>query len=84
MDIDTKTPYGHYAPDAQQARMIALTRALPNSWLGKRLGFTLRKLVKREKGMPFDIDVFGMMMRLFPYDNKCEKRVLCLPQLFDP
>lgn len=76
--------YGHYAPNTKEKAMMAITRALPNSWIGQRLGFALRKLVKRKNHMPFDVDVFGMRMRLFPHDNKCEKRVLCLPQLFDP
>lgn len=83
-DINSEKPYGSFAPNTQQAYLIGLTRRLPNSWVGKRLGFTLRKLIKRKEGIPFDLNVFGMKMRLYPHDNKCENRVLCLPQLFDP
>ena len=76
--------YGSFEPSEFQSNVIQLTRAMPHNWLGKRLGYGLRKLVLNDRNMPFDVDVFGYDLRLYPYDNKCEKRAVCLPQFFDP
>lgn len=77
-------PYGHYAPHAWQAQLIALTRRLPETWLGRRLALWLRKPVIKSLGeRPIDIEVLGAKMRLFTHDNVSEKRVLFTPQFFD-
>ncbi|MAS87432.1 MAG: FkbM family methyltransferase [Micavibrio sp.] len=81
---EMNTQYGSYKPNALKQSVIGLTRTLPNNWFGKRLGFTLRKLVHGKNRLPIDTDVFGLNLRLHGYDNKCEKRVVCLPQMFDP
>lgn len=76
--------YGSYALDGFKNGVMNFTRSLPDNWLGRRLGFTLRKLVHGGRSIPVDTEVFGQKLRLYPFDNKCEKRVICLPQFFDP
>lgn len=76
-------PFGVYAPSAWQETVMSLTRRLPNNWLGKRLAFALRRLALPGKRRPFDVTLLNRRLRLFPYDNICEKRVLFTPQLFD-
>jgi FkbM family methyltransferase len=78
------TPFGAYAPSALARAAIELTRAMPDSWIGRRLAFAVRQCaVTALRGRPIDFEAFGAKMRLFPYDNMCEKRLLFTPQYFD-
>ncbi len=48
------------------------------------MGFLFRKLAIRQlHGQPLDVETFGARMRLYPYNNVSEKRVLFTPQFFD-
>lgn len=78
-------PFGAYSPSGSVARIIRWTRAASDTWLSKRMTFLLRRIaLKRLAGAPVDIETFGAKMRLFPYNNVSEKRVLFTPQFFDP
>ena len=82
----TQTPpsYGHYAATGIVRTLISATRALPGTWLGKRLGFVLRRLaILLLKGTPVDQVSLGARFRLHPYNNVCEKRILFSPRDFD-
>ena len=77
-------PFGAFAPSGIVRWVIERTRAVPNTWFGWRLAFVLRRLaIRRLRGAPVDIEALGARMRLHPYNNVCEKRVLFTPQLFD-
>jgi FkbM family methyltransferase len=76
-------PFGAHAPDARLARFVRWTRAMPDSWMGRRLAFTLRRLGLRGLTPPVDVEAFGARFRLHPFDNVCEKRILFTPQYFD-
>ena len=39
--------------------------------------------MKAMKGRPLDVEALGARMRLYPYNNVCEKRILFTPQYFD-
>ena len=86
-ELDAKTEaqpeFGALAPNAFQRGVITLTRGLPDNWLGRRLAILLRKLVLGFLKRPMDLDVFGRNMRLYPFSNVCERRVLFTPQFFD-
>jgi FkbM family methyltransferase len=78
------TPFGAFAPSGIARAAIELTRAMPDSWIGRRLAFAVRQcVVTALHGRPIDFEAFGAKMRLFPYDNMCEKRLLFTPQYFD-
>ncbi|MCC5976433.1 MAG: FkbM family methyltransferase [Salinarimonas sp.] len=82
--FDTK-PFGTFKPVGPVAQIIKVTRRASNAWLSKRLALLLRRVaLKLLRGAPVDIDALGARMRLMPYNNVCEKRVLFTPQLFDP
>jgi FkbM family methyltransferase len=76
-------PFGTYAPTAFQARLIDFTRRQSGTWLGKRLAFLARRLVMLGLTHPLDVEVFGQRMRLNPFNNVSEKRILFTPQYFD-
>jgi FkbM family methyltransferase len=61
-----------------------MTRRCAPSWAGKRQAFFLRGLAVRAlAGKPLDVETLGARMRLYPYNNVCEKRILFTPQYFD-
>jgi FkbM family methyltransferase len=77
-------PYGAFAPRAPLRALIAATRAMPDSWLGKRTAYALRQMaITLLDGQPIDVETLGARMRLHPYTNICEKKVLFTPQYFD-
>lgn len=77
--------FGLYQPSGAMAQILALTRAASGSWTGKRSAFFLRSMAIRVlRGRPLDVETFGARMRLYPYNNVCEKRILFTPQYFDP
>ncbi len=83
--MDETAPYGTYAPSGIVRWAIEHTRTLPDSWAGRRLTFILRRMaIASLKGAPVDIEALGARMRLYPYNNIGEKRVLFSPQSFDP
>lgn len=77
--------FGAHAPGPVVRWAVGLSRRMPESWLGKRLAFMLRWVaVKALDGKPVDLETLGARMRLYPYNNVCEKRVAFTPQYFDP
>lgn len=78
-------PFGAYAPTGMNAWLLRQTRAAVDTWLSKRISFLLRRIaIRRLQGNPVDTEALGAQMRLYPYNNVCEKRVLFTPQFFDP
>ncbi|MGI6247156.1 MAG: FkbM family methyltransferase [Pseudochelatococcus sp.] len=77
-------PFGAYAPAPFIRSALALTGRLPDTWAGRRCAFFLRNLVLRSlAGAPLDIEALGARMRIKPYNNISEKKVLFTPQFFD-
>lgn len=76
-------PFGTYSPNRWQARVLQLTRRMPDSWLGRRIAYGLRRAVTMTLRTPLDVEVFGQRMRLSPFNNVSEKRILFTPQYFD-
>ncbi|MBB3018371.1 FkbM family methyltransferase [Microvirga lupini] len=80
---DTR-PFGDFAPSGLTRWVIDRTRGLPEGWAGRRLALMMRHLaMKMLKGPPLDLETFGVRMRLYPYKNVCERRLLFTPQYFD-
>ncbi len=78
-------PFGQFAPAGLVALILKLTQSAGNTWLGRRIGFGLRKpALAMLRGRPLDVKVLGAQMRLYPYNNVSEKRILFTPQFFDP
>ncbi len=77
--------FGLYQPSGLMTQLLALTRRASASWTGKRSAYFLRAMAMRAlRGRPLDVETFGARMRLYPYNNVCEKRILFTPQYFDP
>jgi FkbM family methyltransferase len=78
-------PFGSFAPQGIVRRVLDRTRAAGPGYLQTRLAFLLRRIaIQNLAGRPVDIEALGAKMRLYPYNNVCEKRILFTPQFFDP
>jgi FkbM family methyltransferase len=79
-------PFGTFAPSGAVRWIVARTGRLhEEAWSARRLALFLRRLaIRLLRGRPLDVERFGARMRLFPYNNNCEKKVLFTPQFFDP
>jgi FkbM family methyltransferase len=77
--------FGSFAATGLVERILSFTRGSSDSWLSQRLAFAARRLaVSQLAGNPVDTEALGARMRLYPYRNVCEKRILFTPQFFDP
>ena len=77
--------FGAYAPTGRVASLLGLTRRCGAGWLGRRQAYFLRAIaVWIMRGKPLDVESLGANMRLYPFNNICEKRILFTPQYFDP
>jgi FkbM family methyltransferase len=77
--------YGAFAAKGMVQSILKRTRAAGADWLSRRAAFVLRRLaIARLGGDPVDTEALGARMRLYPYRNVCEKRILFTPQFFDP
>jgi len=82
--MNDSRPFGDFAPSGLTRWVIDRTRGLPEGWAGRRVALMLRHLaMKMLKGPPIDLETFGVRMRLYPYKNVCERRLLFTPQYFD-
>lgn len=79
-------PFGTYAPAGAVAWLLARTCAQPaGRWRARRIALALRRVaIGLLGGEPLDVERFGARMRLHPYNNVSEKKVLFTPQFFDP
>jgi FkbM family methyltransferase len=76
--------FGAHAPGPFIGAILALSRPMPPNWLGRRIGYALRRIAAPGlRGKPFDVEALGARMRLYPYKNVCERRLLFTPRLFD-
>ena len=83
--MNDTAPFGTYAPSGFVRWAIGRTRGFRDNWVSWRLLFLLRRMVATVlRGAPVDVEALGARMRLYPYNNICEKKVLFTPQFFDP
>ena len=77
-------PYGQFVPRGLVDALLNATRRCSPTWAGRRWSFFLRRLaIRLLGGRPVDTQTFGARMRLYPYNNVSEKRILFTPQYFD-
>jgi FkbM family methyltransferase len=83
--MNEPAPFGSYNPSRLAGWIIGRTQSLPNNWLGRRLYVFLRRIATPLlRHDPLDVERLGARMRLYPYNNICDKKVLFTPHFFDP
>lgn len=82
--MDEAEPFGTYAPRGFVRWAVETTRSFPDNWIGRRMVLALRRVaLSKLDGAPVDIEALGARMRVRPYNNICEKRMLFTPHTFD-
>ncbi|HEY2527466.1 MAG TPA: FkbM family methyltransferase [Xanthobacteraceae bacterium] len=77
-------PYGTYAPSIIDRMVISATGSMPSNWLGLRAAIALRRIVTmRKPAHPFDVERWGLRVRLWSTGNGCEKNLLFTPQMYE-
>lgn len=78
-------PFGARAPGTMLGSALRATRAMPDTWAGRRLAYAMRKIALSWLDTSVvDMETIGIRLRLRPAHNVCEKRALFTPQYFDP
>ncbi|MEL6364760.1 MAG: FkbM family methyltransferase [Pseudomonadota bacterium] len=78
-------PFGAYRVSGVGDAARSVAAGAPQGFLGKQARSIAFRIAKGKERTPRDVVVFGdQRARLHPYDNVCEKRVYCAPQLWDP
>ncbi len=80
------SPFGEHRPHGALRRLLDFTQNAGMHWLGQRAALLVRGVgLRRLRARPVDVTVETLRarMRLYPYNNACEKRLLFTPQLAD-
>jgi FkbM family methyltransferase len=80
------SPFGQYRPHGALRSLLHFTRNVGGHWLGRRMALLVRRIgLRRLHARPVDVtvDTLKARMRLYPFNNACEKRLLFTPQHSD-
>ncbi len=80
------SPFGQYRPRGALRSLLHFTRSAGGNWLGRRMALLVRRIgLRRLRARPVDVtvDTLKARMRLYPFNNACEKRLLFTPQFSD-
>jgi FkbM family methyltransferase len=80
---EKQAPYGTYALTGYEKVLFNVAQGLGKSWLDKRIGLVLRKLVLKNRKKIIDAEVFGFRARFFPLDDLGDRHLLFLPGFFN-
>jgi len=77
-------PFGAYRLPLWAERVRRLGERAPPGRLGMHTASVLRRVSLLGGREPYDIEAWpGVRARVYPSDNRCEKRVFCAPHLWD-
>jgi len=86
LPANDSSPFGEYRPHGALRRLIQFTQNAGLHWLGQRAALMARGVgLRRLRARPVDVTVETLRarMRLYPFNNACEKRLLFTPHLSD-
>jgi FkbM family methyltransferase len=84
--VNDFSPFGEFRPHGALRRLLQFTQNAGQHWVGQRSALLARGIgLRRLRARPVDVTVETLhaRMRLYPYNNACEKRLLFTPQLSD-
>jgi FkbM family methyltransferase len=83
-DSDGRPEFGRHALPGPFERVRRFAERMPDSRPGRLAVSALRRVALAGRRGPIDVTVFGSQRaRLYPSDNRCEKRVVAGPQFWD-
>ncbi|WP_298421373.1 FkbM family methyltransferase [Rhodoblastus sp.] len=80
------SPFGRHSPQGALRQLLRFTQHAGSHWLGERAALFVRRIgMRRLRARPVDVTVETVKarMRLYPFNNASEKRLLFTPQLSD-
>jgi FkbM family methyltransferase len=80
------SPFGRHQPYGALRRLLHFTQNAGTHWLGQRTALLVRRMgLRRLRARPVDVTVETLRarMRLYPFNNASEKRLLFTPQFSD-
>ena len=80
------SPFGRHQPYGALRRLLHFTQNAGTHWLGQRAALLVRRFgLRRLRARPVDVTVETLKarMRLYPFNNASEKRLLFTPQFSD-
>jgi len=83
MSFDTTSPWGTWKPRGLATASLAIVKSLPRVGLFRRLAFLLRKPVKSGRQEFYDLEIWGLRLRLSARGNLTEQRWLTMEQFHD-
>jgi FkbM family methyltransferase len=84
MSNDLQQPFGTYALQKRESRLLHWSQSLPLGWFGRRAALILRRIVLTRGQSIIDALVDGLKLRLYMKDNVSERKFLFMPQFCDP
>jgi FkbM family methyltransferase len=82
--VDHASPWGTYPSKGWRGASLGLAHAVPAQWaLARRLVKVLRRPIKYGTQPCYDVTIWDWKLRLTPYGNNSESKLLYGPQLFD-
>ncbi len=80
------SPFGAHRPRGAMRRLLDFTQSAGLHWFAQRSALIARGVgLRRLRAAPVDVtvDTIAAQMRLYPFNNACEKRLLFTPQYAD-
>lgn len=77
-------PFGAYRLPVWAEAVRRMGARAPSGRMGMHAASVLRRISRMGGREPYDIEAWpGVNARVYPSDNRCEKRVFCAPHLWD-
>jgi FkbM family methyltransferase len=80
---EKEIPYGTFALTGYRKWLLSLAQGLNRSWLNKRIGLVLRKMVLQNRLQIVDEEVLGIKSRFYPLQNLGDRYLLFLPNFYE-
>lgn len=83
MTVDTQSPFGRYTPAPSIRRAISLAQGAGNNPIGRQVAKLAEAWVKHNATPPLDLEVAGLKLRCYLWDNYTERKLVFMPWRFD-
>lgn len=80
---DTQSAFGHYRPKSAVQQLLTLSQHAPDNFISRQLAKLIRGWVKKRTRPPMDVEVAGLKLRCYLWDNYTERKLVFMPWRFD-
>lgn len=80
---DTVSAFGSYRPTSTVQQLLTLSQHAPDNFISRQLAKLIRSWVKKRTQPPMDVEVAGLKLRCYLWDNYTERKLVFMPWRFD-